>query len=149
MPTRDRQVREAELKQELAVLENELATLEEELRQKQPAWEESKRTGESNDPWKVLTINSAKANTQKLEVQPDGAILASGENPDHDTYTLAAETDLPRIGRIRLETLRLSRIAGELSAVGSSIRYASSFMCRSPSKRSELPRCGGARSSRR
>src|SRR5207247_1295633 len=36
---------------------------------------------------------------------PDDSILAGGENPDKDTYTLVAQTDLPKISSIRLEAL--------------------------------------------
>ena len=106
VPTRDRQARETTLKKELATLQSELKDLEEDLRKSQPEWEKKMRSTVEGHSWKVLTINSAKAQKQKLEVLDDGSILARGENPNNDTYTLAAETDLASIGSIRLEALR-------------------------------------------
>lgn len=41
----------------------------------------------------------------KLTVKPDGSILASGDNPDRDVYTVVARPELTRITGIRLEAL--------------------------------------------
>ena len=58
------------------------------------------------DPnWKILSPTEFKANTQKLTVQKDHSILASGENPKNDTYTIKAKTDISEISSLRLEAL--------------------------------------------
>ena len=38
-------------------------------------------------------------------LQPDGSILAGGPNPNHDTYTIVIDPELPRVTGIRLELL--------------------------------------------
>jgi WD40 repeat protein/tetratricopeptide (TPR) repeat protein len=56
--------------------------------------------------WTVLTPAQMKsAWGATLTRLNDNSILASGENPDRDTYTVAAQTDLPRITAFRLEAL--------------------------------------------
>jgi hypothetical protein len=54
--------------------------------------------------WTVLqpgTLTSTGGAT--LRLRPDGVILAGGKNPDQDTYTLTARTDLAGITGFRLE----------------------------------------------
>jgi hypothetical protein len=60
----------------------------------------------SSAAWTTLaptTLQSAGGAT--LTVQPDGAILASGENPVQETYTLTAPVTLGTISAIRVEAL--------------------------------------------
>jgi tetratricopeptide (TPR) repeat protein/tRNA A-37 threonylcarbamoyl transferase component Bud32 len=56
--------------------------------------------------WTVLTPTKMEsqggATLTRLE---DGSILAGGTNPDKDTYTFIAQTDLPRIMAFRLEAM--------------------------------------------
>jgi formylglycine-generating enzyme required for sulfatase activity/tetratricopeptide (TPR) repeat protein len=56
--------------------------------------------------WTVLTPTETKseggATLTKLN---DNSILAGGNNPDKDTYTFVAQTDLPRITGFRLEAM--------------------------------------------
>ena len=61
----------------------------------------------SKDPeWLVLHITDAKsAGGATLGVQPDESVLASGTNPDFDSYTFTAETHLSDIRSLRLEAL--------------------------------------------
>ncbi|MBN1421761.1 MAG: hypothetical protein JXP34_23510 [Planctomycetes bacterium] len=61
---------------------------------------------EEEGPWTVLApIEASSSAGTTLTRQDDGSILASGENPPNDTYTIAAETDLRGITAIRLEAL--------------------------------------------
>ena len=55
--------------------------------------------------WKILIPSKTNAKVQKLTVQKDQSILATGENPKNDTYTIRAETDITEIGSLRLEAL--------------------------------------------
>ena len=102
----ERKAREAALEEEIASLREDLANFEIELTTKQPEWEKSRRTDNSDRAWSVLSINSAKAEKQKLEVLKDGSILASGENPKNDVYNLSTESTLKSIASIRLEAIR-------------------------------------------
>ncbi len=57
-------------------------------------------------PWIILDLTSSKsAGGATFTKLPDGSLLASGKNPDFDTYTFTAETDLPNVVAIRLEAL--------------------------------------------
>ena len=63
------------------------------------------KTGESGQ-WMILDVAEMKsAGGTTLTKQDDGSILASGKNPDFDTYTLVANTDLVGLTALRLEAL--------------------------------------------
>ena len=63
------------------------------------------KTGESGQ-WMILDVADAKsASGSTLTKQDDGSILATGKNPDFDTYTLVANTDLVGLTALRLEAL--------------------------------------------
>ena len=50
-------------------------------------------------------VRSAATNGVVLNVQPDGSVLASGPNPPLTSYTFTADTTLPGVTAVRLETL--------------------------------------------
>jgi len=104
--TGERKAEETALLEEISALREDFASFEKDLTTKQPAWEKSRRTGNSELEWAALSINSAKAEKQKLEVLEDGSILATGENPNNDVYNLSTETKLKSIASIRLEAIR-------------------------------------------
>ena len=101
-----RKAEEVALKEEIEALREEFASFQKELTTKQPAWEKSRRTENTDLEWAILSTNSAKAEKQKLEVLKDGSILASGDNPKNDVYNLSTETELQSIASIRLEAIR-------------------------------------------
>jgi tetratricopeptide (TPR) repeat protein len=65
------------------------------------------------DHWEVLDpaeMTAARGTT--LTKQPDGSILASGENPLPETYTITARTRSAGIAAVRLEVLPDPRLPG-------------------------------------
>ena len=104
--TGERKAREAALEKEIAAHRKDLASLHEELIPRQAAWEKSRRDEQSDHGWSILSVNSARAEKQKLDILPDGSILGSGENPKNDVYNLSTETKLKSIASIRLEAIR-------------------------------------------
>ena len=63
------------------------------------------KNGESGQ-WMILDVADVKsAGGSTLTKQDDGSILATGKNPDFDTYTLVANTDLVGLTALRLEAL--------------------------------------------
>ena len=70
-------------------------------------WEADREAGAvPSAPWTVLDLTAFKsAGGATLTEQPDGSVLASGTNPDHETYTFDAEVDGGTIASIRLEAL--------------------------------------------
>ena len=88
------------LDQEIADVKKVLETSTPELTAAQVAWEKS------HVAWTVLkpeTIMSAEGVT--LTAKEDGSILASGKNPDTDTYTLVVKNPPQGITAFRLEVL--------------------------------------------
>ena len=54
--------------------------------------------------WTVLRPDrSESAGGAVLKVMPDGSILATGKNPEADSYTIQAKTDRPAITGVRIE----------------------------------------------
>jgi hypothetical protein len=79
-----------------------LAEHESKMPTRQAAWEKAV----CDNAWVVLQPTKlASAGGATLTKQPDGSVLASGKNPHPETYTVTANTTLPRIGAIRLEVL--------------------------------------------
>ena len=67
---------------------------------------EERTPKEAKERWTVLRPRSAiSSGGATLTVQADGSVLAGGQNPSPDTYTIVAETDLERITGVRIEVL--------------------------------------------
>jgi WD40 repeat protein len=61
---------------------------------------------EATAVWTILTPREMKSEGgATLTWREDGSVLASGPNPEHDTYTLICPTSLQNILAVRLETL--------------------------------------------
>lgn len=110
------EVNSAETQRALAVWNDEHAALLQALRSyeqqqlpaKVEAWlQDGAKTPESAaSGWLVLHMTKAvSAGGATLTLQPDESVLATGTNPDFDTYTLSAETRMRNIRAIRLEAL--------------------------------------------
>jgi mono/diheme cytochrome c family protein len=101
--------------QEKAAWDAELAKLTAELEKfeqttlpaKLAAWEKTRDANAAQLPtWRVLDLIETKsAGKATLTKQDDGSILASGTNPDFDTYTFVAKAPLMGVTAIRLEAL--------------------------------------------
>ena len=62
--------------------------------------------------WTVLKPTAMKSEGgATLTLQDDGSILASGKNPDRDTYKMTARVVLDRIRGIRIEARASSDLA--------------------------------------
>ena len=69
-------------------------------------WLKSPEAHKPVSGWNTLAFTSVKSKGgATLTPQPDGSLLASGTNPDFDTYTFVATTHLKRITAVRLEAL--------------------------------------------
>ena len=73
-----------------------------ELQKRFLAWEKSQSPSE----WNTLEVKAASSSGgATLTPQADGSVLASGKNPDKDTYEVLAWTPLEKITGLRLEAL--------------------------------------------
>ncbi len=97
----------AEIASELTEVDAQLSRLAKSLVARQQDWEQQKATElAESTTWKGIKPESALATKQKLRVLDDDSILASGPNPDNDTYTVIAKTPLSSISGLRLEALK-------------------------------------------
>lgn len=103
-PTRELQSQMDQLRGEIAQLQQELASPPADLASAQASWEEAVRA--QANQWTVLhPVQATSAGGATLQVQPDGSILASGDSPETDTYTIQTTTNLESIRAFRLEAL--------------------------------------------
>ncbi|HEX9202405.1 MAG TPA: DUF1549 domain-containing protein, partial [Vicinamibacteria bacterium] len=104
LPTPEQAVKRDAIEAEIARRQARLDTPTPELTAAQAAWERDRRA--PAPAWTVLKPSRATAeNGTTLTVAADGSVLASGERPDRDTYTLVARTRLAGITAVRLEAL--------------------------------------------
>lgn len=104
-PTKPQRLELEKITQEIAGISSEIANRQETLKKIQSS-------NLPGSPWHRITPHKMEALTQKLTLQPDHSILAAGDNPKNDTYTLEAKTDLDHISAIRLEALMHPTMTG-------------------------------------
>ncbi len=104
----DQRKQEKDIETQLAAMKQPLQQREQELVVSQPAWEQATLASVGESTWQPLKPNKFSAMHQALTAQDDGSILASGENPRNDTYTLELSSGLEKITAIRLDALNHS-----------------------------------------
>ena len=104
LPTPEQKTRADAIERELETLAVVLETPTPELEADQPRWEEAMRR--APEAWNVLRPRSLDSRGgAELTVLDDGSVLASGENPEADTYTITADIDLESVTGVRLEVI--------------------------------------------
>lgn len=104
LPTAEQAEKSKELRGEIATLQKTLDTQTPQLDTAQTAWEQQLRKAEGR--WQVLSPDRYESGGgASLKLLPDGSILAGGENPNADTYTITAKTRAASITGVRLEVL--------------------------------------------
>ena len=95
-----------ELRAELGPLDALLDDVNGDAAEAQAAWQEEwdRRLRERWRPLVPVSLESTAG--ARMTVLDDGSIEVSGDNPVTDVYVIEAETDLDRIGALRLEALR-------------------------------------------
>ena len=104
LPTAEEVAKTAKVKEEIAGLETKLkaATLPE-LEAEEATWE---KQAVKPVAWQTLQPEEIKAKSAAtFDTLPDGSLLARGEIPETDTYTIKVRTDLHGITAFRLEAL--------------------------------------------
>ncbi len=92
------------LQAEIDALETRLKTQTPELARAQTAWE--RKQLEAVSDWKPLhTSNIQSLSGTTLTATSNGAILASGKNPQRETFVIEGEVPLAKLTGIRLEAL--------------------------------------------
>lgn len=104
LPTPEQAKRRDKLKAELQAIESRLKTQTPELDRAQVKWERAVLSAEKN--WKLLEPDKlTSSGGANLEKQPDGSVLASGNNPRSDIYVIEATLPAGKLRGLRLEAL--------------------------------------------
>ena len=98
--------RDEELNKMIAEAQHELTAPSVEFDQAQLQWETSFAESLTDTTWTVIRpTESISREGALLTVQPDNSILASGENPEKDSYTLRFNAEIKHVTALRLEVL--------------------------------------------
>ncbi|MDR3636515.1 MAG: PSD1 and planctomycete cytochrome C domain-containing protein [Isosphaeraceae bacterium] len=104
IPSAEQKDRLARLDAEMGVHQKVLATPTPELASAQAEWEKTGKTRRID--WAVLRpVDARSKNGATLKVQGDGSVLATGNSPESDTYTLTFKADRSSVTGLRLEVL--------------------------------------------
>ncbi len=104
LPTPEQESKAKEIRAEIARLKRTLDTPTPELEKAQEDWE--RQTIAAEKDWNILRpIKVESAGGATLTVLDDGSVLASGANPQADTYTLTAKIEGKGITGLRLEAI--------------------------------------------
>ncbi len=104
LPTAEQKERSGVLRAQIAQLEKVLDTQTPRLDAGEKSWED--QMARAGKQWRVLQQAAYKsAGGATLKALSDGSLLATGKNPQADTYTVEAKTDAAMIRALRLEVL--------------------------------------------
>jgi mono/diheme cytochrome c family protein len=105
LPTADQYAKSRDIKAEIAKLQVVLGTSTPELEAGEANWENELKQAE--EEWVVLRpTRYSSAGGATLKLLSDGSVLATGKNPEADTYILEAPLERPPITALRLEVLK-------------------------------------------
>lgn len=104
VPDLQQQQKLADLSEQIAAAETEYQSRDASIEQAYHEWlEQQVRTQQR---WEVLIPESVASDAgTSLTIQPDGSVLASGENPQNDVYTVSTSLSGTSIAAIRLEVM--------------------------------------------
>jgi len=104
LPTTEQEKKSQDIRGQMAQLQSTLDTQTPALDGAQQAWE--KEITGSEKRWSVLMpVRVESVGGATLTTQADSSVLASGKNPQADTYKLVAKTELTRLTGVRVEVL--------------------------------------------
>ncbi len=104
LPSPEQDAKRKILDDEISKLKDKLKTSTPELEAAQTLWERAMvDEGKRWEPLKPVAVKST--NGTSLNVQADDSVLASGANPETDTYIISAKTDVKNISALRLEVM--------------------------------------------
>ena len=104
LPTPEQEQTRARLKGRIEALECKLKTSTAELEQEQAVWEQN--VLRSRNEWSVLKPSALKAKGgTALQVQADGSVTATGDNPREQEYVIEGAVGLEQMSGLRIEAL--------------------------------------------
>jgi mono/diheme cytochrome c family protein len=113
VPTSEQEAELSKLDARLAELKVQYAATSPELDQAQVAWENEAKSelGSTASIWQIAKPEKVESSGRAtLEVQDDLSVLATGENPAKDNYTVTLPTAEGKLTGVRLEALTDKRL---------------------------------------
>jgi len=107
VPSSDQSHRIEQLDNQLEIVRGKLKNRTDQLTKDRSQWErETLEQLSKGNAWQVLLPTSYSAESQTLSVEPDGSLLASGPNPEQDTYRITYHLTPAKLTGLRIEALR-------------------------------------------
>ncbi len=104
LPSPVQDAKRKKLDDEITAIKDKLKTSTPELEAAQRLWERA--MADESKRWEALKPVEVKStNGTALNILPDDSVLASGANPESDTYLISTRTNLKNISAIRLEAM--------------------------------------------
>ncbi|MBI3679657.1 MAG: PSD1 domain-containing protein [Acidobacteria bacterium] len=104
LATPEQEARRTKLTTRIRELDQKLKTTTPELEAEQAAWE--RKVLAAGRDWQTLApLKAAAPGGTTLAAATDGALLASGENPQRETYVIESRTNLRELTGLRIEAL--------------------------------------------
>jgi hypothetical protein len=104
LPTPEQDKKRQSLKAKQKEIEERLKTPTPELNRLQTEWEHGVQAAGAD--WQALKpARLEAASGTQLAIQADGSVLASGENPLHETFVLEGSVNLQKLSGVRVEAL--------------------------------------------
>jgi hypothetical protein len=104
LATAEQEAKRQKIRERIDEIEKTLKTQTPQLDKEQSVWE--RNLLDAGREWKVLKTSSAKAEAGTvLRPEQDGVVVATGENPQRETYTVEAPAEVRRLSGLRIETL--------------------------------------------
>lgn len=104
--TEEQRVALGQARAEAAARQQEVEQRAKEILPLQAEWEAARLKQPTITDWRVVKPSSAAALKQHLEILPDGAVHAGGENPATDEYELVCPLEPGDVTGFRLDALR-------------------------------------------
>ena len=104
LPTPSQKVQSQKLRAQIAELQHRLDTQTPALDATQRRWEQ--QLADTEKKWSTLRPAEYRSEGgAKLQLLPDGSLLAMGVNPEADTYIIKSPLDIARVTGVRVEVL--------------------------------------------
>ncbi len=104
LPTPEQAERSKEIRSKIEILKQVLATSTPELEAAQVSWEAAVKTADAQ--WRAPVVEKAEsAGGATLQTQTDGSVLATGKNPQADTYTVTLRLTKGTVTALRLDVM--------------------------------------------
>ena len=106
VPSNDQKLQIENFDAQIQVVQANVKSRADLLLEQQPTWEIELRQSKTFSEWRVSELESTTARHQKLKIESDQTVLASGDNPSNDIYEVVFKPRSETVSAIRLDALQ-------------------------------------------